>query len=56
MTNKIGVAAKLFTALADNKVNVRIIDQGSSQINIITGVDEADTEKAIKAIYGAFVK
>ncbi|MBO4437277.1 MAG: hypothetical protein J5791_10400 [Fibrobacter sp.] len=43
-------------ALADNKVNVRIIDQGSSQINIITGVDEADTEKAIKAIYGAFVK
>ena len=56
MTNKIGVAAKLFTALAENKVNVRIIDQGSSQINIITGVDEADTEKAIKAIYGAFVK
>jgi ACT domain. len=40
MTNKIGVAAKLFTALAENKVNVRIIDQGSSQINIITGVDE----------------
>ena len=56
MTNKIGVAAKLFTALAENHVNVRIIDQGSSQINIITGVDEADTEKAIKAIYGAFVK
>ena len=56
MTNKIGVAAKLFTALAENKVNVRIIDQGSSQINIITGVDEADTEKAIKAIYAAFVK
>ncbi len=56
MTNKIGVAAKLFTALADNQVNVRIIDQGSSQINIITGVDEADTEKAIRSIYNAFVK
>ena len=56
MTNKIGVAATLFTALAENSVNVRIIDQGSSQINIITGVDEADTEKAIKAIYAAFVK
>ncbi|MBO7383802.1 MAG: ACT domain-containing protein, partial [Fibrobacter sp.] len=56
MTNKIGVAAKLFTALAENHVNVRIIDQGSSQINIITGVDESDSEKAIKAIYNAFVK
>ena len=55
MTNKIGVAAKLFTALADNNVNVRIIDQGSSQINIITGVDEADTEKAIRSIYTAFM-
>ncbi|MCF0215448.1 MAG: aspartate kinase [Fibrobacteraceae bacterium] len=55
MTNKIGVAAKLFTALAEDNVNVRIIDQGSSQINIITGVDEGDTEKAIKAIYKAFV-
>ncbi|MCL4102943.1 aspartate kinase [Fibrobacter sp. HC4] len=56
MTNKIGVAAKLFTALAENQVNVRIIDQGSSQINIITGVDEDDMNKAIKAIYDAFTK
>ncbi len=55
MTNKVGIAAKLFTALAQNKVNVRIIDQGSSQINIITGVDEADYENAIQAIYTAFV-
>ena len=54
MTNKIGVAAQLFTALAKEQVNVRIIDQGSSQINIIIGVDEADTEKAIKAIYNTF--
>ena len=37
-------------------LRVCIIDQGSSLINIITGVDEADTEKAIKAIYAAFVK
>lgn len=54
MTNKIGVAAQLFTALAKEQVNVRIIDQGSSQINIIIGVDEADTEKAINAIYKTF--
>lgn len=55
MTNKIGVAAQLFTALAKEQVNVRIIDQGSSQINIIIGVDEADTEKAINAIYKTFI-
>ena len=55
MTDKIGVAAKLFTALAEQSVNVRIIDQGSSQINIIIGVEESDTEKAINAIYKAFI-
>ena len=55
MTNKIGVAAQLFTALAKEQVNVRIIDQGSSQINIIIGVEESDTEKAINAIYKAFI-
>ncbi|MDR1760606.1 MAG: aspartate kinase [Fibrobacter sp.] len=56
MTNRIGVAAKLFTALAEQEINIRIIDQGSSQINIIIGVDESQTERAIQAIYGAFVE
>lgn len=55
MTNRIGVAAKLFTALAEKEINIRIIDQGSSQINIIIGVDESQMEKAIQAIYTAFV-
>ncbi|MFA6342371.1 MAG: ACT domain-containing protein, partial [Fibrobacteraceae bacterium] len=55
MTNKVGIAAKLFTALAKDEINVRIIDQGSSQINIIVGVDENQMEKAIGAIYEAFV-
>lgn len=55
MTNKIGIAARLFTALAENGVNIRIIDQGSSQINIITGVDEACMEDTIRSIYKAFV-
>lgn len=55
MTNHVGVAAKLFSALAEDKVNVRIIDQGSSELNIIVGVEEADYEKAIQAIYRAFV-
>jgi aspartate kinase len=54
MRKRIGVAAKLFGALADNGVNIRMIDQGSSEINIIVGVDEKDFEAAIKSIYYAF--
>lgn len=54
MIRKVGVAARLFSALADNNINIRMIDQGSSEINIIVGVDEKDFEKAIKAIYNAF--
>lgn len=50
-----GMAAKLFTAVADASVNVRMIDQGSSEINIIIGVENKDFEKAVKAIYYAFV-
>lgn len=54
MIRKVGVAARLFAALAENHVNIRMIDQGSSEINIIVGVDESDFEKAIRAIYNAF--
>ncbi|MDR2579970.1 MAG: aspartate kinase [Fibromonadaceae bacterium] len=55
MVNQIGTAARLFNALAKEKVNVRIIDQGSSEINIIIGVNDGDFEKAITAIYKEFV-
>ncbi len=55
MIRKVGVSAKLFNALATNKVNVRMIDQGSSEINIIVGVENDDFEKAVKAIYEALV-
>jgi len=51
-----GMAAKLFQSLASAGVNVRMIDQGSSEINIIVGVATADFEKAIKAIYKGFVE
>ncbi len=54
MIHHVGVAAKLFTALAGSEVNIRMIDQGSSEMNIIVGVDEEDFEKAIRAIYNAF--
>ncbi len=50
-----GMAAKTFAALAHAGVNIRMIDQGSSEINIIIGVDSGDFEKAVRAIYTAFV-
>lgn len=56
MVYKRGVAAKVFTALAQNDVNIRMIDQGSSEINIIVGIDEADYEKAVNALYDAFFR
>jgi len=49
-----GIAAKLFTALAEDGINVRVIDQGSSEINIIVGVEAKDYERAVRAIYRAF--
>lgn len=54
MSNRSGVSATLFTALADAGVNIRMIDQGSSEINIIVGVQNKDFEKAVTAIYNAF--
>lgn len=49
-----GISARIFTALAENDVNIRIITQGSSEINIIIGVANRDFETAIRAIYHAF--
>lgn len=54
MINTKGISAKVFTALASNGINVRMITQGSSELNIIVGIENADFEKAIAAIYEAF--
>lgn len=54
MANSRGVAATLFNALYKAGVNVRMIDQGSSELNIIVGVEEKDYSASIKAIYNAF--
>lgn len=54
MTSRTGVSARLFGALADASVNIRMIDQGSSEMNIIVGVHNKDFETAIRAIYEAF--
>ena len=50
-----GTAGRIFSALAHAKVNVKMIDQGSSEINIIVGVKNSEFETAIKAIYDIFV-
>ena len=50
-----GTAGRIFSALAHVNVNVRMIDQGSSELNIIIGVENRDFEKAIRAIYDIFV-
>ena len=49
-----GISARIFTALSQNDVNIRMISQGSSEINIIIGIENKDFESAIRAIYHAF--
>ena len=49
-----GTASRIFTVLAKSDINIRMIDQGSSELNIIIGVNDEDFEKAIRAIYGEF--
>ena len=55
MSSRPGVSAKLFSALAEAGVNIRMIDQGSSEMNIIVGVENDALETSIRAIYKAFV-
>ncbi len=55
MTHIPGMAAKLFGALSQADVNIRMIDQGSSELNIIVGVHAEDFETAMRAIYKVFV-
>ncbi len=50
-----GTAGRIFSALAHAKINVKMIDQGSSELNIIIGVKNEDFERAIRAIYDIFV-
>lgn len=51
-----GTAGRIFSALAHAKINVKMIDQGSSELNIIIGVKDEDFEAAIRAIYDIFIK
>lgn len=56
MAHTVGIAAKVFGALRDAKVNVRLINQGSSELNIIVGVAPDDYPNAVRALYAVFVK
>ena len=55
MAKTIGIAAKVFVALRDANVNVRLINQGASELNIIVGVAPEDYEKSVNTLYHAFV-
>ncbi len=55
MVNAKGTSAKILTAIARADINIRMIDQGSSELNVIVGVDERDLETAMRSIYREFV-
>ena len=54
MSSSVGTSARLFQAIASADINIKMIDQGSSEMNIIVGVKNDDYEKCIRAIYGEF--
>ncbi len=56
MNARAGSSGKLFTALGNAGVNIRMISQGSSEIDIIIGVSEPDFEKAVRALYQSFAR
>ncbi len=56
MVRVFGTAARLFTAISTRGISIRTIDQGSSELSIIVGVDESDFENAVQAIYDTFVR
>lgn len=51
LADNIGIAGRIFTALGENNINIRMIEQGADEINIIIGVNDTDYAKAIKVLY-----
>lgn len=56
MIKAMGTSARVFNAISAAGVNIKMIDQGSSELNIIVGVEERDFETALTAIYDEFVQ
>ena len=51
-----GVSGKIFAALGQAGINIRMINQGPDELNIIFGVDNKDFAEAIRVLYNSFVK
>ena len=56
MANRPGISGKLFAALGESNINIRMINQGPDELNIIFGVDNKDFQEAIRVLYNSFVK
>ena len=56
LNRKVGAATKITGALSDAGINIRMLNQGISEINVIIGVDSPDFEPAVRAIYDAFTE
>ena len=56
MAFKPGISGKIFAALGENGINIRMITQGPEELNIIVGVDNKDFAGAIRVLYDSFVK
>ena len=54
MVNSVGTVAKACTALAEADINLEMINQGSSEVSIMFGIDEKDEARAVKVLYDAF--
>ena len=54
MSSSVGTSARLFKAMAEAGINVKMIDQGTSELNVVVGVKNDDYERCIKAIYAEF--
>ena len=55
MHRSLGVAARICSALADSGINIRMLNQGTNEINVIVGVEDEDFEKSTKVIYNEFI-
>ena len=56
MSRRPGISGKIFAALGEAGINIRMINQGPDELNIIFGVDNKDFAQAIRVLYNSFVK
>ena len=55
MHRSLGVAARICSALAGAGINIRMLNQGTNEINVIVGVEDEDFEKSTRVIYNEFI-